>query len=263
MKRCVAKYVGCLGIIHQINISIQRNMPIICFCFFYPFRSENKLLGGTSNTYQGKFSEDDVTEIVNNNRCKFEPYAELVDEVYENFNAELVDNQDAYGQIENDETITASYNEDATETEDSENSSANLYSASLMPEIPPDNEIAGSIRSLNEKQRMVFNVVHKWLRNFIKRLSTKTCFAVDPIRIFLSGSGGTGKSHLIKTIYLAVSKELLYHVKDLEKPCVLLFSPTGISAVSIGGTTIHSGLGIKPGPKLLGLSDKMKESLRN
>ena len=114
-------------------------MPIICFCFFYPFRSENKLLGGTSNTYQGKFSEDDVTEIVNNNRCKFEPYAELVDEVYENFNAELVDNQDAYGQIENDETITASYNEDATETEDSENSSANLYSASLMPEIPPNN----------------------------------------------------------------------------------------------------------------------------
>ena len=105
MKRWVAaKYVGCLGIIHQINISIQRNMPIICFCFFYPFRSENKLLGGTSNTYQGKFSEDDVTEIVHNNRCKFEPYAELVDEVYENFNAELVDNQDAYGQIESDET---------------------------------------------------------------------------------------------------------------------------------------------------------------
>ena len=58
-----------------------------------------------------------------------------------------------------------------------------------MAEIPPDNEIAGSIRSLIEKQRMVFNVVHKWLRNFIKRLSTKTCFVVDPIRIFLSGSG--------------------------------------------------------------------------
>ena len=132
-----------------------------------------------------------------------------------------------------------------------------------MAEIPPDNEIAGSIRSLNEKQQMVFNVVHKWLRNFIKRLSTKTYFAVDQIRIFLSGSGGTGKSHLIKTIYQAVSKELLYHVKDLEKPCVFLFGPTGIAAGSIGGTTIHSGLGIKPGPKLLGLSDKMKASLIN
>ena len=39
--------------------------------------------------------------------------------------------------------------------------------------------------------------------------------------------------------------------------------PTGISTVNIGGTTIHSGLGIKPGVKLLGLSDKMKASLRN
>ena len=39
--------------------------------------------------------------------------------------------------------------------------------------------------------------------------------------------------------------------------------PTGIYIVNIGGTTIHSGLDIKPGVKLLGLSDKMKASLRN
>ena len=38
---------------------------------------------------------------------------------------------------------------------------------------------------------------------------------------------------------------------------------TGILAVNVGGTTIHSGLGINPGPKLLDLSDKMKASLRN
>ena len=30
------------------------------------------------------FSEDGVTEIVHNNRRKFEPYEELVDEAYEN-----------------------------------------------------------------------------------------------------------------------------------------------------------------------------------
>ena len=65
--------------------------------------------------------------------------------------------------------------------------------------------------------------------------------------------GGTGECQLIKTIYQAVSKELLYHAKDPDKPCVLLLGPTGVSAVNIGGTTIHPGLGIKPGPKLLGL----------
>ena len=81
--------------------------------------------------------------------------------------------------------------------------------------------------------------------------------------MFLSGSGGTEKSHLVKTIYQAISKELLYHSKEPDEPCVLLLGPTFISAVNIGGTTIHSGLGIKPGVKLLGLSDKMKACLRN
>ena len=70
-------------------------------------------------------------------------------------------------------------------------------------------------------------------------------------------------SHLAKTTYQVVSKELLYHSKEPDQPLVLLLSPAGISAVNIGGTSIHSGLGIKPGAKLLSLSDRMKASLRN
>ena len=48
-----------------------------------------------------------------------------------------------------------------------------------------------------------------------------------------------------------------------EKPYVFRLGSTGISVVNIGCTTIHSALGINPGPKLLGLSDKMKASLRS
>ena len=86
---------------------------------------------------------------------------------------------------------------------------------------------------------------------------------VEPVDIFLSGSGGTGKSHLVKVIYNVISKTLLYHSIDPEKLRVLILGPTGISAVNIGRTTTHSGLGIKPGAKLLGLSDKSKAALRN
>ena len=67
----------------------------------------------------------------------------------------------------------------------------------------------------------------------------------------------------MKGIYNAISKTLLYHRKDPEKSRVLLLGPTGISAVNIGGTTMHSGLGIKPGMKLLGLNGKSKAALRN
>ena len=152
----VAKYVGCLGIIHKHQYPEKYAHHLLLL--FYPFRSENELLGGTSHTYQGKIFEDGVTKTVHNNQQKFELYAELVNEAYENFNAELVNNQDAYGQIENDQKIIPSCNEDATERDDSQNSSANLSLLHLMLEMPPDNEIAGSIRSLNDKQRMVFNV---------------------------------------------------------------------------------------------------------
>ena len=86
---------------------------------------------------------------------------------------------------------------------------------------------------------------------------------INPVHVFLSGSGRTGKSRLVKTIYEVVSKELFYHSKERHKPCVLLLGRIVTSAVNIVGATIHSGLGIKPGVKLLDLSDKMKASLRN
>ena len=55
---------------------------------------------------------------------------------------------------------------------------------------------------------------------------------------------GIGKSHLIKTISPSVSKLLLYKDGGTEKPIILLLAPTGVAAVNINGTTIHSGLGI-------------------
>ena len=128
-----------------------------------------------------------------------------------------------------------------------------------MPKVLPDDEIAKDTNSLNSKQTEVFNVVHTWAKNFVKYDGHD----VEPVQIILSGSGRTGKSHLVKVIYNAISKTLLYLCKDPEKPRVLLLRPTGISAVNIGGTTIHSSLAIKPGTKLLGLNDKSKAALRN
>ena len=86
---------------------------------------------------------------------------------------------------------------------------------------------------------------------------------VKPIHIFLPVTGGTGKSYLVKTIYNVASETLLFNCKEPEKPIVLLPGPAGIPVVNVGGTTIHSALAIKPGAKLLGLSDKLKTSSKN
>ena len=195
---------------------------------------------------------------------RFEPYADLVGEAYTNWNAELVSNQDAYEQIENFEANGASYNEHVTCIENNENRSISNFSfGSFMPQILTDDEIAANIKSLNKKQGDVFNIAYKWARDYVKGMSQKRMHTLEPIHIFLSGSGGTGKSHLTKTIYQALSKEFLYHDGDPDKPRVLLLGPTGISAVNIGGITIHSALGIKPGIKLMVLSNKAKAILWN
>ena len=55
---------------------------------------------------------------------------------------------------------------------------------------------------------------------------------------------------------------MLYHYKEPEKRRALLLEPAGISAVNIGGTNIHSDLGIKPGTKLIGLIDMSNSVLR-
>ena len=65
-----------------------------------------------------------------------------------------------------------------------------------------------------------------------------------PFHIFLSGGGGCGKSHLIKTIYNSVNKVFLHQSENPEKPRVLVLAPTGVAAININGTTIHSGLNI-------------------
>ena len=122
-----------------------------------------------------------------------------------------------------------------------------------MSRIMAGDEILRSLNSLNYKQRTVFSVVHNWTKEYVKHKGVN----IKPVNIFLSRSGGTGKSHLVKLIYNAVSKTFIFNY------IVFSLRPTGISEINIGMTKIHSALWIKPGAKLSGLIDKAKASLRN
>ena len=144
------------------------------------------------------------------------------------FNETLINNQDSHSQIENDETPEAEYPNE-NDSEDTETNKTSTIST-FMPQTLKDGEIAKGVNSLNSKQREVFNVVYKWAKDYV------ICNGhnVEPVYIFFSDSGGTGKSHLVEVIYNAISKKLLYHCKDPDKPDkprVLLLRPIGISAV--------------------------------
>ena len=133
---------------------------------FYPFRDEKELLSGLPPLYQNKLQEQGVQGIENINKIKFEPYGNLVDEVYSRLIETLVNNQNPHSQIENDEIPGAEYPND----NDSEDTETNKTSTipTFMPKISTDDEIAKGINSLNSKQREVFNVVHKWAKEYVK-----------------------------------------------------------------------------------------------
>ena len=66
---------------------------------------------------------------------------------------------------------------------------------------------------------------------------------VNPYRIFLSGPGGVGKTHVIKLIHSDTKK--LLALSRIIKPndvTVLLTAPTGVAAFNVGGMTVHSAL---------------------
>ena len=91
------------------------------------------------------------------------------------------------------------------------------------------------------QEREIFDFVHKWLRDFIKSLACKIHQNVKPFLVFITGGAGVGKSHLIKTIYMSLSKVLINKGGELEKPRILLLVPTGVAPVNINGANIHSG----------------------
>ena len=66
-----------------------------------------------------------------------------------------------------------------------------------------------------------------------------------PLHLFITGRAGVGKSHLIHTLKMLLEKNFTDHVGSAKKLKLLLSAPTGVSAINMNGTTIHSALNIR------------------
>ena len=150
-----------------------------------------------------------------------------------------------------------------TDCSDETHSSLNHQEASSHFHTPilSDNEINSKIRSLNLKQRQIFDFIHNWVKFHVKVKSGTTKKQSTPFHLFLSGSGHCGKSHLIQTMFHAVSKVFSYRSGNQTKPRVLLLAPTGVAAINSNGNTIHSSLHIPCRCKILPLNDANKAEL--
>ena len=217
---------------------------------FYSFRNEQHLICDNSGTYSEKLQEPGAIDIINRKKQIFEPFGDLVESALLNLRTNLISNQDSHGDQENDEMVDellqtanilmAEGSEDLAE--DAVILNDTCIPSSTTPIVMTDDDLNSKIRSLNQRQREYFEVIYNWAKSFVKNLSSDATIQIDPLHIFLTGGAGTGKSHLIKTIYHALTKLFSYRAMTLDKPKVLLLAPTGVAAVNINGTTIHTSL---------------------
>ena len=201
-----------------------------------------------------------------------EPYAVLVEESLKRLSTDQESNIDPFGQQENEEvsdiliediqkqTIN---NDDLFVDDGMTHTDTRLGGNGYSVPLYQDFIVSENICSLNAKQQPLFEIIHKWSRDYMKNLSSKTIKINKPFHIFLTGGAEVGESHLIKTIYMSISKILMCKNDHPEKPRILLLARTGVATINIDGTTIHIALGITVGSKLYPLNDRQRGILKN
>ena len=245
---------------------------------YYPWRKEVSLLG-SDQTYSSKFYESCVQALVEKNREKFEPDGDAITEAleflrnnqsdihsYDSMNDQ--ENADLQSQVQDDSLVGESFNEQlpshlASTSLSDQNSNQGITMHNQPAEIS-DDQLRESVRSLNIRQRYAYNTVLTWCRNKVKNMNSIKSEEVEPKYLFITGGAGTGKSHLIKTIYHTVTKTFRYGTVNPDKPTVLLMAPTGVAAININGTTINTALAIpkETGDNVPAMSDQKRTQMR-
>ena len=112
------------------------------------------------------------------------------------------------------------------------------------------NETRPLLDTMNDEQQQVFYYVRNWC---MRRLKDSN---IEPIRLFITGGAGTGKSHLLKCLHYESTKifsrkKHLEADENIDMIHTLITAFTGAAAVNVGGVTIHSAFGIGTRPDRL------------
>ncbi|XP_078328201.1 uncharacterized protein LOC144623627 [Crassostrea virginica] len=219
--------------------------------------------------YEHFYNRANVKEVVDRNRRCFENDAVLLEKAEEIFeNNEILENEWSQicpeSEVQRLDCITEKLEKPSGNSElelqvpdllDNSSKSIEISQPSISRE-----EGTQIMRSLNDTQQKVFYKLRSWCLDMISGEKPLQ------LQVFITGGAGTGKSHLIKSIYYELSRLFAPVLTNPDDVSVLLTAPTGVAAFNIGGATIHSAFAI-PGNNTLPveyqpLGDEKLNSLR-
>lgn len=103
--------------------------------------------------------------------------------------------------------------------------------------LMPNKEFEALLRSLNVQQLAIYQQVVNHARSLYQFGDGVVDTSVRPLRLFVSGGGGTGKSYLLRAI-----RE--YIMRATQNRGCMVCAPTGVAAFNVGGRTLHGALAI-------------------
>ena len=231
---------------------------------YYPWYDEDvDLLGGYS-TYEEHYNN--VHSIISSNEKKYNfVYVDDIDvnlegppeHIWDEIAPSTEEGRSRTLQ-EGSEVLTEVTQEDIQANADINNVPQSLgvrfEAAANKEEIPPD-QYRNLMRGLNSRQRDIVMFNRRWCKKAVTALRNNT--RVEPYRVFLSGPGGVGKSHVIRLVQSDTIKLLrLSGEIGPNDVAVLLTAPTGVAAFNINGMTLHSAF-------LLGCGQLCHQQLSN
>ena len=219
---------------------------------YTPWRKETTDLQGDCQSYQERFEQ--LEEKILCNREQYEYHSEMLDKALVEMNNEECDNigdnvaPNSEHVNEQDRAAKARPSELFGCFDPGKNKQHSQYDLlddigifprcndqeELVLKRVSDYEYRALVRSVNEKQRQFFyHVLHP----------IKT--SDDPLRLFLSGGAGVGKSTVTKALYEALIRYLNSVAgENPDDVKVLKTAPTGKAPFNITGNTLHAAFKI-------------------
>jgi hypothetical protein len=218
-----------------------------------PWRNEHEDLIYGCETFEEKYEQ--IKEVILKNRCKYEFHSDVLEMALEDLdyhsqfddcggnvapNTQHIDEQDlTVGKKASDlfgcfDPGTNKQHSQYDLLDDVGIFPRSSKNEELVIKRMQDGDFRKLVRSLNREQKLFFyHVLHSVKVND------------EPLRLFLTGGAGVGKSWLTNALYEAVIRHLnTIASENPDNVKVLKVAPTGKAAYNIKGNTIHSAFQI-------------------